>query len=104
VACHVSATWQKLHSQQLPRGKNMPRQRFGGAMDLFQTNFFLQGFISIFFLQGRKSKLAQITGTIIIFKPLILMEFFFWKNIFLWVVLTFALRTHVKKSKRINVL
>jgi len=69
VAHHVSATWQKLHSHQLPRGQNMPNQLSSGASDPFQTNFFLQGCISIFFLQGRKSKLAQITGTIIIFKP-----------------------------------
>jgi len=44
--CHVART--------------MPLQRFGGAKDLFQTNFFLQGCFSIFF-----------TGTKIIFKPLI---------------------------------
>jgi len=48
----------------------MPNQLNSGARDFFQTIFFLQGCISILFLQGRKSKLAQITGTIIIFKPL----------------------------------
>ena len=37
--------------------KTMPLQRFGGARDLFQTIFFLQGRFSIFFSQGRKSKL-----------------------------------------------
>jgi len=51
--------------------RTMPLQRFGGTRDLFQTNFFLQGCFSIFFLQGRKSKLTQITGTKIIFKSLI---------------------------------
>ena len=40
--------------------KTMTLQRFGWVRDLFQI---------IFFLQGWKSKLTQITGTKIIFKP-----------------------------------
>jgi len=51
--------------------KTMPLQRFGGARDLFQTNFFLKGCFSNFFfyrdknqnwpkLQGRKSYLSQL--------------------------------------------
>jgi len=62
--CGKSCTVSNCHV-----ARTMPLQRFGGARDLFQTIFFLQGCISIFFLQGRKSKLTQITGTIIIFKP-----------------------------------
>jgi len=47
---------------------NMPNQIRSGARDLFQTIFFV-GMYFNFFLQGRKSKLDQITETIIIFKP-----------------------------------
>jgi len=36
--------------------KTMPLQRFGGARDLFQTNFFLQGCFSNFFFTGTKIK------------------------------------------------
>jgi len=61
VARHVSATWQKLHSQQLPRSQNMPNQLNSGARDLFQTIFFYSGVFQIIFF----------TGIIIIFKPLI---------------------------------
>jgi len=68
------------HATSAPRGKSctvsnchvtktMPNQLNSGARDLFQTNFFYRDVFQIFFLQGRKSKLAQITGTIIIFKP-----------------------------------
>ena len=36
----------------------------------FSNKFFFTGmYFKLFFLQGRKSKLAQITRTIIIFKP-----------------------------------
>jgi len=55
--------------------KTMTLQHFGGAMGLFQTNFFLQEY---FFkkkvkLHGRKLKFAQITMTKIIFKPFFLL-------------------------------
>jgi len=70
VDCHVSATWQKLHSQQLPRERLACQVRHEVGRGTFFKQFFLQGCISkFFFLQGRKSKLAQITWTIIIFKP-----------------------------------
>jgi len=50
--------------------KTMPNQLNSGARDLFQTKNILQGCNSKkFFSQGRKSKRAQITRTIIIFKP-----------------------------------
>jgi len=48
--------------------KNMPNQIGSGARDLFKTKNILQGCFSFFFLQGRKSKLTQITGTKNIFK------------------------------------
>ena len=51
-----------LHSQQLPRGQNIPCQQKSGVRDLFKTKKNLQGCFLIFFLQGRKSKC--------IFKPI----------------------------------
>jgi len=63
----------------MPRGKSctvsnchvaniMPHQCFGGGQRPFSNKKILQGFFQ-FFLQGRKPKLPQITGTKIIFKP-----------------------------------
>jgi len=49
--------------------KTMPYHQKNGAKDVFQIIFFLHGCNSNFFLQGRKSKHAQITGLKIIFKP-----------------------------------
>jgi len=54
------------HATPVPRGKSctisnchvaktMSLQRFGGARDLFQTIFFLQGYFSFFFV-GTKIK------------------------------------------------
>jgi len=40
-----------------------------GPMTFFKLIFFCRDVIQTFFLQGRKSKHAQITGTEIIFKP-----------------------------------
>ena len=40
-----------------------------GPGTFFKQKIFFRDVIQIFFSQGRKSKLAQITGTIIIFKP-----------------------------------
>ena len=69
------------HATSAPRGKNctvsnchvaktMPLQLNSGARDLFKTIFFFcRDVFLIFFLQGRKSKRAQITGTNCIFKP-----------------------------------
>jgi len=70
VDCHVSATWQRLHSQQLPRERLACQVKHEvGPVTFFKHNFFYRDVLQIFFLQGQKSKLAQITGTIIIFKP-----------------------------------
>jgi len=57
VDCHVAKVAQ---SATATSAISMPSQTWSGARDLFQTKFFLQ---------GRKSKLAQITGAVIIFKP-----------------------------------
>jgi len=46
--------------------KTMPYQKSGGK-DLFQILFFCRDVFQTFFLQGRKSKHAQIIGTKIIF-------------------------------------
>ena len=40
-----------------------------GPETFFKQKIFYRDVIQIFFSQGRKSKLAQITGMIIIFKP-----------------------------------
>jgi len=69
MACHVNATWQSCTVNNCHVAKSMTLQRFGGPKDLFQTKKFLLGCFSIFFLQGRKSKLTQNPGTKIIFKP-----------------------------------
>ena len=70
--CHVSATWQKLHSQQLPRERLACRVKHEvGSGTFFKQIFFFTGmYFNLFVLQGRKSKLAQIIGMIIIFKPI----------------------------------
>ena len=68
--CHVSATWQRLHSQQLPRQRLVCQVRHEVGPETFFKQFFFTGIYFNFFLQGQKSKLAQITGTIIIFKPI----------------------------------
>jgi len=46
--------------------KTIPCQQKSRVRDLFKTKNFLQGFF-YFFLQGRKPKCAQITGTKCIF-------------------------------------
>jgi len=62
------ATWQKLHSQQLPCGKYLATLAFWWGQGPFSKKK-IAGIFSHFFLQGRKPKLVQITGTKIIFKP-----------------------------------
>jgi len=48
--------------------KTMPLQLNCGVRDLFKTKF-CRDIFNFFFLQGRKSKRAQITRTNCIFKP-----------------------------------
>jgi len=73
-------TWQLLTLQLWPRGqsctvnnchvaKTKPYQQKSRAKDVFQIFFFCRDVIQTFFLQGRKSKHAQIIRTKIIFKP-----------------------------------
>jgi len=50
----------------------MPYQQKCGVKDLFQTKKILHGFFQKKNLQKQKSKLAQITGTKIIFKLFII--------------------------------
>jgi len=59
VAQSATATW----------AISMPSQTWSGPRDLFKQIFFYREVFQTFFLQGRKSKPAQITGTIMIFKP-----------------------------------
>jgi len=49
VACHISATWPKLHTQQLPRGQNHAISAKKWGQEPFSNNFFLQGCNSNFF-------------------------------------------------------
>jgi len=61
-----------LHSEQLPRERLACQVRHEVGPETFFKQFFFTGmYFNFIFLQGRKSKLAQITGTIIIFKPLL---------------------------------
>ena len=67
-----TTTWQRLHSQQLPRELLACQVRHEvGPRTFFKQIFFYRDVFQIFFLQGQKSKLTQITGTIIIFKPIL---------------------------------
>jgi len=77
VACHVSATWPKLHNQQLPRGQNHAISAKKWGQGLFQIKFFLQGCNSnFFFVQGRKSYSSRFKIVLII-----LFKFRWIKNI-----------------------
>jgi len=53
------ATWQKLHSQQLPRGKNHSTSTFWWGQGPFSNKKNIAGMFFNFFLQGRKSYLSQ---------------------------------------------
>jgi len=68
VDCHISATCPKLHMQQLPHGKKHAQSDRKWGQGPFQNKKYFIGMFFIFFLQGRKSKLTQITGTKNIFK------------------------------------
>jgi len=50
------ATWPKLHSQQLPRGKNHAKSCQKWSQGPFSNNFFLQGCISKKKVTGTKIK------------------------------------------------
>jgi len=58
MACHISATWQELHSQQLPRGQSHATLAFLLGQGPFSNKKkFTRTFFNFFF-----------TGTKIIFK------------------------------------
>jgi len=57
VDCHVSAMWQKLHSQQLPHGKPHAISSKMWGQGPFSNIFFLQGCFSNFFFIGTKIKI-----------------------------------------------
>jgi len=63
------ATWKKLHSQQLPCGKSHATSAFWWGQGHFSNKKKIARTFFNFFLQGRKSKLAQLTWKKIIFKP-----------------------------------
>jgi len=43
-------------------GINLPNHQYSGVKDYFKKQFFLQGWISIFFFQGQKLKLEIFAG------------------------------------------
>jgi len=54
-----AATWQKLHSQQLPLGEYYITSAFWWGQGPFSNKIFFAGmFFNFFFLQGRKSYLS----------------------------------------------
>ena len=58
--CQVSAMWQKLHSQQLPYGQNIPCQQKSGAKDLFKTKKICMDVFQFFFYRDENQNASKL--------------------------------------------
>ena len=61
MACYVSATWHKLHSQQLARGKpHAISSKMSGQRPFSNKIVFTGMFFKLFFFTGTKIKVVMV--------------------------------------------